>query len=53
LKDELAIHISFNAAILQYALENWPRRVIELRQEGKKGAYFYQDSVYQKLGLRA
>ena len=51
MKDNLAIHISFNAKILQYALENWSESDEKYRREGKIGAYYYKESVYEKLGL--
>ena len=49
LRDELAMHISFNARILQHALENWPARHNALKPT--TGAYYYKDVVYLKLGL--
>jgi len=51
IKDTLAIHISFNAGILQYALENWPFSHKRYRSEGKTGPYYYKPAVYKKLGL--
>lgn len=51
LKDALAVHISFNAKILQYALENWPLMFEKLLKENKMGAYYYNETVYEKLGL--
>ncbi|RKU32883.1 molecular chaperone Tir [Candidatus Poribacteria bacterium] len=51
LQDKLAVHISFNALILQYALETWPRYHAELQQRGKSGPYYYNQSHYDKLGL--
>lgn len=51
IRDELAIHISFNSKILQYALENWPESDENYRKDGKKGAYYYKDEVYEQLGL--
>jgi len=51
IRDELAIHISFNAAILQHALEHWPSSHNKYRTEGKTGAYYYKPEVYQRLGL--
>jgi len=51
LDTELAIHISFNAGILQYALENWPETHQNYKREGKTGPYTYKDSVYLDLGL--
>jgi hypothetical protein len=51
IRDELAIYISFNSAILQHALENWPSSHSKYRTEGKTGAYYYNPEVYQRLGL--
>lgn len=51
IRDELAIHISFNKKILQYALENWPNEFESKRCGGIKGAYHYKQSVYESLGL--
>lgn len=51
IRDELAIHVSFNARILQYALENWPASDAQKRKNNETGAYYYKDSVYEKLGL--
>jgi hypothetical protein len=51
IRDELAIHVSFNAAILQYALENWPSSHRSYRADGEAGAYFYKSEVYRRLGL--
>ena len=47
----LAVHISFNAAIMQYALENWPESDMSLRKEKKSGPYYYKDDTYRKFGL--
>ena len=51
IRDELAIHFSFNAAILQHALENWPLSHKSYRTDDRAGAYFYKPEVYQRLGL--
>lgn len=51
IRDELAIYVSFNAAILQHALENWPASHQKYVGEGKSGAFYYKPEVYQKLGL--
>ena len=51
IRDELALHISYNAKIMQYALENWPLYFEIAKREGKKGAYYYSDEIYRKLGL--
>lgn len=49
-RNELAIHISFNAKILQYALEDWPS-FYEMNKVNKSGSYYYKEDVYRKLGL--
>ena len=51
LKDELAIHISFNAKIMQYALENWLDFHEKLKKQEKTGAYYYNEEIYKGLGL--
>lgn len=51
IRSELAMYVSFNPAIMQYALEHWPTRSEELRRTGASGPYFYRMSVYQRLGL--
>lgn len=51
LRDELAIHISFHAKILQYALEHWPNQHLQHRRNGDDGSYFYTKSVYDDLGI--
>ena len=53
IKDELVIHISFRAAILQYALENWPAEHVRFKQEGKTGPYYYASAVYERLGIQS
>lgn len=50
LKDELAIHIPFKQAIVEYALANWIAGHEKHRKNGNSGAYYYTDSVYQGLG---
>ena len=51
IRDELAVYISFNAAILQFALENWPQSHFALKSQNQRGPYFYQSSVYAQLGI--
>lgn len=51
IRDHLAIHISYNAKILQYALENWPASDQRKRKSGETGAHYYKESLYEKLGL--
>ena len=51
IRDELAIHISYNSRIMQYALENWPESYEKKLKEGKSGAYYYTEETYKGLGL--
>ena len=51
IRDELAVHVSYNAKILQYALENWPQFYEKAKKEGKTGGYYYSDETYKQLGL--
>ena len=51
IRDELAVYISFNASILQHALENWPSNHRDLKRQGKTGPYYFYESVYSELGL--
>ena len=51
LRDQLAVHVTFNAAIIQHALENWPSSHASHVAQNDTGPYFYKDSVYQQLGL--
>lgn len=48
---ELVLHVSFNAAILEYALERWPGRHDELSKQGVTGPHQYNASVYEGLEL--
>jgi hypothetical protein len=51
LKNELAIHIPFKQAIVEYALANWLDSHTTHRSKGESGAYYYKDSVYQQIGI--
>ncbi len=44
------ISVSYNAKIIQYALDNFPGRY-ETYKDEKGHTYSYKDSVYEKLGL--
>ena len=50
IRDKLAIHISFNSKILQYALENWPT-FYENNKNNNTSSYHYTDETYKRLGL--
>lgn len=51
IQNELALHISFRAAVLQEALETWPSNDARLRREGHSGPYFFKNDVYACLGV--
>lgn len=51
IREALAVHISFNSAIMQYALEHWPGNHSRLRLEGQSGPYYYEAPVYSSLDL--
>lgn len=51
IRDQLAVYISFNAAIMQYALEDWPDSHFDFRKQEKSGPYHYIDDVYKRLNL--
>ena len=50
-RDELAIHVPFKSAILQYALESWPGRHVQLKRQHETGPYYYVKEVYERLRL--
>ena len=50
-RSELAIHISFNARILEHALEYWTQQHSSLRFEKRTGPFYFFETVYQELGL--
>ena len=51
LRDELAVHVSFNAAIMQRALDNWPASHEQRRKRLETGPHYYKADVYSGLGL--
>jgi hypothetical protein len=51
MRNHLAIHISYNAKILQYALEHWPDSEKHHRSQGEDEAFYYKEDVYENLGL--
>lgn len=50
---ELVIYVPFKQKIVAYAMANWPPSHANYRREGKSGPYFYNDSVYARLGLNS
>jgi len=51
LKDELAVYVSFNPAIMQHALENWEDFHCQLKRQGKTGPFYYENNIYRSYGL--
>lgn len=51
LKNNLALHVSFNAKIIQKALEEWEPLHKKYKSENKISAFHYNESVYKSLGL--
>ena len=51
IRDSFAVHISFNAKIMEYALDNWPQFHASEITTIKNEAYHYKASLYQSLGL--
>ena len=51
LRSALAVHISFNAAIMQHALDTWPRLHSTHRLDGTTGQFYYRPDVYRGLNL--
>lgn len=51
IREELVVHIPFNAQIIQYALENWPASHSTHSSNGVTGPRLYIDSIYKSLGL--
>ena len=51
LRAALAVHISFNAAIMQRALDTWPHSHATQRLSQVSGPFYYKNDVYLELGL--
>lgn len=51
IKNELSVYISFNAAIMQFALENWPQSHESYKKNGRTGPFYYTEDIYARLGL--
>jgi hypothetical protein len=51
IRDELVLYVNFGPKIIEKALNNWPTSYAKLKKEGKTGAYHYEDSVYESLGI--
>ena len=51
LKSKLALHVSFNAKIIEKALENWEYWHYQYQNTGKSGDFYYDTNYYNSLGL--
>jgi hypothetical protein len=51
LSDKTAIHISFNQKIIEYALNNWIEQKENIKRQGKSGAFYYTEEIYNRFGL--
>lgn len=51
IRDGLAVHISFNTAIIKYALDNWGDSHQSYLKQGKNQPFIYKSSLYKLLGL--
>lgn len=51
IRSELVIYVPFKHNIIEYALDYWPSEFSRLRSEGKTGDYYYDQTVYARLGL--
>lgn len=49
LRDKLAIFVPFGQKIINYALNNWPKRHEVHKAANEIDSYHYKDSVYEKL----
>ena len=50
LRDQYAVHVSFKAKIIQYALDHFPDEYAK-RDANAVGNRHYNDAVYTRLGL--
>ena len=46
---ELAIHVSYGAAILEHALDDWQTAHYALKRQGVSGPHYYRESIYSSL----
>lgn len=51
LKKNLAIHIAFQAKILEFAIDNWPESHNQYSLKEVKNSFKYSEEVYNSLGL--
>lgn len=51
MRDTLAVYVPYKEKIVSHAAVNWPADHQRYTADGKSGAFYYFDSVYQGLGL--
>lgn len=51
IRDALAIHVSFNPAIVQHALQTWPDRGRDCKRANNTRPRSYVPEVYQQFGI--
>ncbi len=51
LANQLAMHISFNQKIIEFALDKWTVQHQDLKKQGATGPYYYQNDIYQRMGI--
>ena len=51
LRDALAIHISFEMNIIEYAIKHWPESHLKHKKNNDVSAFHYSLEQYRKLGL--
>ncbi|WP_370194286.1 MULTISPECIES: TIR domain-containing protein [Aurantimonas] len=51
LRNELAIFVTFNPKIIEYAMANWPDSYNQHKRDGVSGSRYYFDRVYSEFGL--
>lgn len=51
IQNELALFVPFGAKIIEYAMDNWPTSHAARKVKGETGAFYYNDKVYESLGL--
>lgn len=51
IRDQLVVYTSFNHNIIEYAMDHWPSRFHSLRSAGAIGNHYYNDELYNRLGL--
>jgi hypothetical protein len=53
IKDELVVFVPFGQKIIAHAMDTWPADHKSYRAQAKSGAYVYNNSIYQRLGMAA